>query len=79
MRKRLFLFLALFSVALSAQEKKPLPEKQKKTEAEKKTIPVKYDYTGDFREGLAAVKLNGKYGFINKSGNVVIPLKYDNV
>lgn len=37
----------------------------------------KYEYVEDFSEGLAAVELNGKYGFVDKSGNVVIPLKYD--
>ena len=30
-----------------------------------------------FSEGLAAVKLYGKWGFIDKSGNVVISFKYD--
>ena len=37
----------------------------------------KYDKTYSFSEGLAMVRLNGKRGFIDKSGNVVIPLKYD--
>jgi hypothetical protein len=27
--------------------------------------------------GLAFVKLNGKYGYINKVGDLVVPLKYD--
>ena len=40
-------------------------------------IPPKYDLAGSFSEGLAAVKLNGKYGFIDKTGKEVIPLKYD--
>jgi hypothetical protein len=31
----------------------------------------------DFYEGLARVELNGKCGFLDKSGKVVIPLKYD--
>ena len=40
--------------------------------------PLKYDNAGDyFSEGLAVVELNGKYGFIDKSGKVVIPIKYD--
>ena len=30
-----------------------------------------------FRGGLACVSLNRKYGFIDKSGREVIPLKYD--
>lgn len=37
----------------------------------------RYDYVGLFQDGLALVKLNGKYGFIDKTGIEVIPLKYD--
>ena len=43
-------------------------------------IPLKYDsipYNGSFSEGLAAVGIEGKWGFIDKSGNEVVPLKYD--
>lgn len=36
-----------------------------------------YDEIGTFSSGLAPVGLNGKYGYINKSLKVVIPLKYD--
>jgi hypothetical protein len=31
-------------------------------------IPLKYDDAGDFSEGLAPVKLNGRWRFIDKSG-----------
>lgn len=37
----------------------------------------KYDYVWNFNDGLAAVRLNGKAGFIDKSGKEVIPIKYD--
>ncbi len=40
-------------------------------------IGFKYDYVSEFSEGLASVKLNGKWGYIDKKGKVVIPLKYD--
>jgi hypothetical protein len=42
-------------------------------------IPVIYENIGCFRfsEGLAAVNLNDKSGFIDKTGNEVIPIKYD--
>ena len=36
-----------------------------------------YDWVGDFSEGLATVKLNWKFGYIDKTGKEVIPLKYD--
>ena len=38
---------------------------------------LKYDDANNFSEGLARVKLNGKYGYIDKQGTEVIPLKYD--
>jgi hypothetical protein len=39
--------------------------------------PVKYDGTDTFSEGLARVRLNWKYGFIDPTGKEVISLKYD--
>lgn len=36
-----------------------------------------YDNALYFSEGLAAVKQNGKYSFIDKTGKVIIPLEYD--
>ena len=38
----------------------------------------KWKYTGDFIEGLALVQdANGKWGFIDKTGKVVIPCKWN--
>ena len=42
-------------------------------------ILLKYDYAWVFSEGLAKVKLNGKFGFIDKAGKEIFPLKYDKV
>jgi len=36
-----------------------------------------YDGVSDFSNGLAIVKLNGKYGYIDITGKVVIDIKYD--
>jgi hypothetical protein len=36
-----------------------------------------YDYISVFYEGLAKVRLNNKYGFIDKTDKVVIPIIYD--
>ena len=39
-------------------------------------IPLIYDNASCFSEGLAAVNKKGLWGFINSSGNEVIPFKY---
>lgn len=39
-------------------------------------IAAKYQDAGPFMEGLAAVKLGGKYGYIDMEGRSVIPYKY---
>ena len=41
-------------------------------------MPLIYDSVSYFSEGLANVKVNGKVGFIDKTGRFVIPLLYDN-
>jgi hypothetical protein len=41
------------------------------------TIPPKYDDALYFEEGLAPVKLNDKWGYINEQGATVIPFKFD--
>ena len=46
------------------------------TESGNKIIKI-YDKIEDFSKGLAAVKFNGKWGYIDTTGKVVIPLKYD--
>ena len=40
-------------------------------------VPCKYDAVYDYSEGLAAVELNGKWGYIDKTGKEVIPCQYD--
>ena len=45
---------------------------------EKDNSNLKYDEVRAFPEdGLARVKLDNKWGFINKTGEEVIPLQYD--
>jgi len=36
-----------------------------------------YEKVSPFKEGFAKYKLNGKYGFLNKKGQVVVPAKYE--
>ena len=40
-------------------------------------IPIEYDKVDRFREGLAVVKKDKKYGFVDKSGKEVVPCQYD--
>lgn len=42
-------------------------------------IAPQYEDAGGFSDGLAAVKKNGKWGFIDESGKAVIPFEYDDV
>jgi acyl carrier protein len=50
-----------------------------KTSARKEQQSAKkYDKVWDSSEGLARVRLNGKYGYIDKTGKEVVPCKYDN-
>jgi hypothetical protein len=38
----------------------------------------KYDFVGELSEGRIRVQLNGKYGFVDEQGKVVVEPRYDN-
>lgn len=40
-------------------------------------VPCIYDWLNIFSEGLAKVELNGKCGFIDKSGKLIVPCIYE--
>ncbi len=40
-------------------------------------IAPQYEDAQEFSEGLAAVKKDGKWGYINEQGKVVVPFQYD--
>ncbi len=42
-------------------------------------VPCRYDAVNYFSEGLAAVELDGKWGYIDKTGREVVPCKYDEI
>lgn len=42
----------------------------------KEIVPCKYESVGSFFEGMAAVLQNGRWGFVNLKGEMVIPPKY---
>jgi len=39
-------------------------------------VPPRYDAVGIFSEGMAAVRIGYKWGYVDKSGNLVISLEY---
>ena len=43
----------------------------------KEIVPCKYDYIGEFIDGVASVKINSKSGFVDLFGKEIIPCKYD--
>lgn len=40
-------------------------------------FPFQYEDAFRFKEGLAPVKKNGKWGYIDKSGDVIIRYQYE--
>lgn len=40
--------------------------------------PQRLDVMFDFKDDMAMVKLNGKYGHVNRQGKIVVPIIYDN-
>lgn len=48
-------------------------------EAKERAASTKYDEMGEFSNGVAQVKLNGKKGIVDKNGNEVVPCKYNNL
>ena len=38
---------------------------------------IEYDEVEPFLEGLARVTLNGKYGVIDNTGKIIVPLEYE--
>ena len=38
--------------------------------------PCKYDFTGEFINGFAAIRDGQYYGFVDETGKIVIPCKY---
>lgn len=69
--KYFFLFILLFSASCAFAQK---------GKSKSKTQPKSgYDYKGPYYEGLARVKTKLKWGFVDSTGNVVVPLKYNEV
>ena len=72
----LYLVVAsLFGAAVHADESGPMPFRQDgkwgyKNAAGQVVVTPQYDLAATFSDGLAIVVLNGKWGFIDKTGKV---------
>ncbi len=72
---------ARFQKAVEAQQRR-MELELKRRKALKNRKPGEYDFKGDFVEGMAVVRYGSSidgmsWGFIDKTGKEVIPLKYD--
>lgn len=67
----------LSSYRVKKDEKKIKSILQYKKKRNRKELEEKYGFVETFKDGLAKVKQQGKYGFINKEGKRAIQFKYD--
>jgi hypothetical protein len=67
------LLLIIFGVNISFAQKKEVKHK------EKTGVTAKYDMAGPICNGIIRVLLNHKWGFIDTTGNVIVPPKYNEV
>ena len=77
--KNILLYILLLAIVMSYGQGL-LPEEKVKKEPPAQPVhqAKKYDSKGRYYEGLAVVEYRGKYGFIDKTGKEIIPIKYDN-
>ena len=76
--KNILLYTLLLTATLTyAQGLLPEEKIKKEPPAQPVHQAKKYDWKGEYYEGLARVSLNGKLGFIDKTGKEVIHIKYD--
>ena len=52
-------------------------KKTVKKEEPKKVAKIPVPSDAEFCDGLAAVESNGKWGYIDKNGNIIVPFKYE--
>jgi hypothetical protein len=78
--KNIFLFFVLFNLTISPcysqKGKKKAPDP---AQAKYEKLTSKYEFSGPFCDGLARVRLNKKWGFIDTTGAVIIPIRYNEV
>ncbi len=73
--------LLLVCIEVGAQTKQQATSKEKKKQTTDSSmqyaIPPIFDAASDFHEGLAAVRIDDKWGFIDKTGKVVIEPQFN--
>ncbi|MGQ0827405.1 MAG: WG repeat-containing protein [Bacteroidota bacterium] len=79
---KVFLLLCILTFAFNisfAQKKNGNKNASKASGNDKWGVTEKYDAAGPFCDGLARVKTGIKWGYIDTTGSVIIPLKYNEV
>lgn len=76
-----FILLSACVLRLDAQDLAPKQDESGKWgyfKADTWVIPARYEKAYSFSDGLAAVKINGKFGFITRTGEAAIAYRFDN-
>lgn len=60
----------------NVKNKKWWIEKKKVYKTGEMVVPFKYDEVEDCNEGMIGVRINDKWGYVNSSGEEIIPIKY---
>ena len=60
----------------NVKNKKWWVEKKKVYNTGEMVVPFKYDEVEDCNEGMMGVRINDKWGYVNSSGEEIIPIKY---
>ncbi|CAN5182905.1 hypothetical protein BH09BAC2_BH09BAC2_12580 [soil metagenome] len=69
----------LISAPSSSTASAPKPKPKPKPKPNPKVKPIVFDETGSFYDGMARVKKNGKYGYIDDNNKLIIPLQYSDL
>lgn len=78
MRRFILFLLILYPICLMAQERAMDDEgKWGFKENDRWVIEARYDEVGKFVNNMAAVCINGKWGYVNRDGVQVIPYKFE--
>lgn len=78
-KRILTLFLCLMCCTTLVYSQKGKKPQKDAAQAKYEKLTSKYEFAGPFCEGLARVRLNKKWGFIDTTGAVIIPIRYNEV